>query len=140
VAVPAVRPVASGFAKNEAADPVALAAARIEEQLRATMRERRLDPFADRSQLVELVTELVDHDQELSFAAGNERELSLAVRILVERRLVESITGFGPLQPYLDDPVVEEIWISERLTGGLGCRGARLAPGRCCVGAIPGFL
>jgi pilus assembly protein CpaF len=26
---------------------------------------------------------------------------------------MESVAGFGPLQPYLDDPTVEEIWINE---------------------------
>ena len=29
------------------------------------------------------------------------------------RNLVESVSGFGPLQPYLDDPTVEELWINE---------------------------
>jgi pilus assembly protein CpaF len=30
-----------------------------------------------------------------------------------ERQIVASLTGFGPLQPLLDDPSVEEIWINE---------------------------
>ena len=29
------------------------------------------------------------------------------------RSLLDSICGFGPLQPYLDDPTIEEIWINE---------------------------
>ncbi|PJJ62374.1 CpaF family protein [Compostimonas suwonensis] len=29
-----------------------------------------------------------------------------------EREIVASLTGFGPLQPHLDDPEVEEIWIN----------------------------
>jgi pilus assembly protein CpaF len=28
------------------------------------------------------------------------------------RQVVASLTGFGPLQPYLDDPEVEELWIN----------------------------
>lgn len=32
--------------------------------------------------------------------------------------LVAGVSGFGPLQPYLDDPTVEEVWITEP---GLGC-------------------
>ena len=28
------------------------------------------------------------------------------------RLLVESVAGFGPLQPFLDDPTVEEVWIN----------------------------
>lgn len=31
---------------------------------------------------------------------------------LVARQVVAAITGLGPLQPYLDDPRVEEIWIN----------------------------
>ncbi|MCU1420819.1 MAG: CpaF family protein [Microbacteriaceae bacterium] len=30
----------------------------------------------------------------------------------VEREVVASITGFGPLQPYFDDPEIEELWIN----------------------------
>ena len=28
------------------------------------------------------------------------------------RRVLDTLTGFGPLQPYLDDPDVEELWIN----------------------------
>jgi pilus assembly protein CpaF len=29
-----------------------------------------------------------------------------------EREVLASITGYGPLQPYLDDPEIEEVWIN----------------------------
>ena len=29
-----------------------------------------------------------------------------------ERQIVAALTGFGPLQPLLDDPGIEEIWIN----------------------------
>lgn len=29
-----------------------------------------------------------------------------------EKRVVASLTGFGPLQPFLDDPDIEELWIN----------------------------
>jgi pilus assembly protein CpaF len=32
----------------------------------------------------------------------------------------DGVAGFGPLQRYLDDPTVEEIWINDRLTDGYG--------------------
>ena len=98
--------------------PVALTAARIEEQLRGLIREGRVDPIADRPGVTALVAELVADDQELAAASDTQPEMSRAVRLLLERRLVEAVSGFGPLQPYLDDPTVEEIWINERLTGG----------------------
>jgi pilus assembly protein CpaF len=36
----------------------------------------------------------------------------LADEALVERQVVASLTGFGPLQPFLDDPDIEELWIN----------------------------
>jgi pilus assembly protein CpaF len=113
VAAQTVRPVTTGFATDQAANPVALAAARIEEQLRALIREGRVDPVADRARVTALVADLVADDQELHAASDQTPEMSRAVRALLERRLVESVSGFGPLQPYLDDPTVEEIWINE---------------------------
>jgi pilus assembly protein CpaF len=36
----------------------------------------------------------------------------VADEVRTEREVLASLTGFGPLQPYLDDPDVEEIWIN----------------------------
>ena len=65
-----------------------------------------------------LVAELVADDQALYVAGDQTLELSRAVRAVLERRLVEAVSGFGPLQPYLDDPIIGEILINERLSGG----------------------
>jgi type IV secretory pathway ATPase VirB11/archaellum biosynthesis ATPase len=32
--------------------------------------------------------------------------------------VLDRVAGFGPLQRYLDDPEIEEIWIHERLAVG----------------------
>jgi pilus assembly protein CpaF len=37
---------------------------------------------------------------------------------LAARQVFDAVAGFGPLQKYLDDPTVEEIWINVRLTHG----------------------
>jgi pilus assembly protein CpaF len=37
----------------------------------------------------------------------------LGDRASVSRAILDAIAGFGPLQPFLDDPAVEEIWINE---------------------------
>ena len=47
----------------------------------------------------------------------SERALGGSLPLLVDeaatlRQVVATLTGFGPLQPYLDDPEVEEIWIN----------------------------
>ncbi len=41
-----------------------------------------------------------------------EKELSMAERDTVVRGLVDEITGYGPLQPLLDDPLVSEIMVN----------------------------
>jgi pilus assembly protein CpaF len=32
---------------------------------------------------------------------------------LAARQVFDAVAGFGPLQKYLDDPTVEEIWVNE---------------------------
>lgn len=44
-------------------------------------------------------------------ALGGSQPL-LADEADVARQVVATLTGFGPLQPYLDDPSVEELWIN----------------------------
>jgi pilus assembly protein CpaF len=90
-----------------------MAAARLQAQLRAVVRERGLDPVADRAGVAAVVADLVADDQMLAAALGSDPEEVRAGRASVERRLLESVAGFGPLQPYLDDPTVEELWINE---------------------------
>ncbi len=41
-----------------------------------------------------------------------EKELSMSERDAVVRGLVDEITGYGPLQPLLDDPLVSEIMVN----------------------------
>ena len=33
------------------------------------------------------------------------------------KSVLDAVAGFGPLQQYLDDPTVEEIWINEPSQG-----------------------
>lgn len=82
----------------------------LETDVREMVRRRGLDPLADAAQVQELIA-----------AAVRDYEEKAAVQVLppplgeaeeAERRLADAITGFGPLQPYLDDPTVEEIWIN----------------------------
>ncbi len=86
----------------------------IRDALDATLREvvRRdgVDPQRDHAAVRRLAASVVrDHD---------ERSLTGAVlpvtdsEALVEE-LVANLAGFGPLQRYLDDPSVEEIWIND---------------------------
>lgn len=80
------------------------------DRVRALVRERRIDPRTDAEAVRRAAADAVaEHEQ---------RSLTGAVAALDDPgrmvgQLVADLSGFGPLQPYLDDPEVEEIWINE---------------------------
>ncbi|HYN76002.1 MAG TPA: ATPase, T2SS/T4P/T4SS family [Candidatus Limnocylindria bacterium] len=82
----------------------------VEGHVRDLVRQRGLDPLAQPLAVRALVAEaLADYD---------ERTLSGALPALGDqaaaaRTVFDAVAGFGPLQPYLDDPSVEELWINE---------------------------
>jgi pilus assembly protein CpaF len=82
----------------------------LDASLRDAVRREALDPQRDPSAVRRLAARLVaEHD---------ERSLTGAVLPLPDAdtavdELVARISGFGPLQRYLDDPEVEEIWIND---------------------------
>jgi pilus assembly protein CpaF len=82
----------------------------IESQVRDQIRKRGVDPVRD----VAAVRALVDD----ALAAWDERALVGAVapvedRAALAKSVLDNVAGLGPLQQYLDDPEVEEIWIND---------------------------
>jgi pilus assembly protein CpaF len=80
------------------------------ERVRDLVRERRIDPRTDAEAVRRAAMEAV--------AEHESRSLTGAVRSLDEPELlvgqiVADVAGLGPLQQYLDDDMVEEIWINE---------------------------
>lgn len=82
----------------------------LEDDVRELIRRRRLDPSRDDVAVRDLIGEVLDDYDDRSLVGGL---VPLADRKETHRTLLESVAGFGPLQPYLDDPSVEEIWINE---------------------------
>ena len=82
----------------------------VEAEVRELVRRRGLDPAEDRLAVRRLVDEVVaDYD---------ERTLTSTLAPLTDtastaRTVYDAVAGFGPLQRYLDDASVEEIWINE---------------------------
>ncbi|MGH8891285.1 MAG: CpaF family protein [Acidothermaceae bacterium] len=82
----------------------------VEDEVRELVRRRGIDPATDGAGVRRLVEEVVaDYD---------DRTLTSSLPPLLDRvaamRLVyDAVAGFGPLQRYLDDPEIEEIWINE---------------------------
>ncbi|EFQ82803.1 type II/IV secretion system protein [Aeromicrobium marinum DSM 15272] len=78
-------------------------------RVRQVVRDRRIDPRADAGAVRRAALDVVAEHEQLSLT-GQVR--SLAEPELMVGRIVADIAGFGDLQPYLDDPDVEEIWIN----------------------------
>ncbi len=80
------------------------------ERVRAVVREQRIDPSGDAAAVHRVATQVVaDHEaRSLTGVVDSITEPELLIG-----RLVADISGFGPLQPYLDDPEIEEIWINQ---------------------------
>jgi pilus assembly protein CpaF len=82
----------------------------LDEHVRELVRREGVDPQREATVVRRIAEGVVrDHD---------ERSLTGAVTPVpnpesVVGELVARVSGFGPLQPFLDDPAVEEIWIND---------------------------
>ncbi len=82
----------------------------VAEEVRELIRRRGLDPTRDPAGVRRLVEDAVaDYD---------ERSLTGTLPPLADsggtvKLVLDEVAGFGPLQAYLDDPAVEEVWINE---------------------------
>src|SRR4051794_21417174 len=87
-------------------DPAAV----VEDEVRELVRRRGLDPSGDIEAVRRLAEEVIsDYD---------DRALTSALAPIADhagtvRRVLDAVAGFGPLQPFLDDPLVEEIWVND---------------------------
>ena len=82
----------------------------VDGEVRELIRRRGLDPFTDPAPVRLLVRDVV--------ADYTERSLTSALPPIgdpdaVVRDVLDRVAGFGPLQRWLDDPEVEEIWVNE---------------------------
>jgi pilus assembly protein CpaF len=82
----------------------------VEAEVRELIRDRRVDPIADpgvvRRLIDEVITDYLDRAVTSSLPPLNDTAS-------LSRQVLDSLSGFGPLQPYLDDSSIEEIWINE---------------------------
>ncbi len=78
-------------------------------EVRDLIRTRGIDPRTEPASARQLVSEVIaDYD---------ERTLRGRLPLLADpdaalRAIVDDVAGFGPLQKYLDDPEVEEVWLN----------------------------
>jgi pilus assembly protein CpaF len=88
--------------------PVAL----LESEVRELIRRRGVDPARDHEDLRQLVdAAITDYDERSLLGAVD----PLPDRAAAAKDVIDAVAGLGPLQRYLDDPSVEEVWINEPL-------------------------
>ncbi|GAB3350006.1 CpaF family protein [Modestobacter lapidis] len=82
----------------------------VDGEVRELIRRRGLDPFTDPGTVRVLVRDVVADYSERSLSSALP---SIADPETVVRDVLDRVAGFGPLQRYLDDPEIEEIWVNE---------------------------
>ena len=88
----------------------ATATEHIHDEVRELIRRRGVDPITDQRSTRALIDEVIAHYEE--------RVPTSSLPPLMDRRgtarfVFDSLAGFGPLQRFLDDREIEEIWINQ---------------------------
>jgi pilus assembly protein CpaF len=82
----------------------------VENEVRELVRRRGLDPVAQPGAVRRLVEDVIADYEDRSLSGPLP---SLGERQVVGRHVYDAVAGLGPLQRFLDDPEVEEVWINE---------------------------
>ena len=85
------------------------AASAVESEVRDRVRVRGIDPLVDPGSVRLVVDEVLADYAERSLGST---AVPIADGERVARDVVDAVAGLGPLQQYLDDPTVEELWIN----------------------------
>lgn len=81
----------------------------IEDEVRELIRRRGLDPSRQSGEVLSLVEAAVSDYDERSVVGTLPQLGQLDV---ARKQVFDAVAGFGALQPLLDDPTVEEVWIN----------------------------
>ena len=82
----------------------------IQDEVRELIRRRGIDPVTDHRSTRLLIDEVVAHYEERVAVSSLPPLLDRPGTI---RSVFDALAGLGPLQKFLDDPTIEEIWINE---------------------------
>jgi pilus assembly protein CpaF len=87
----------------------ATATAAVVERVRERLRAEEADPTRDPDHAVRVAYSEVRRHNDYALARGLQPVDDEAGCV---RDVLAQVSGFGPLQPYLDDPTVEEVWLN----------------------------
>jgi len=82
----------------------------VENEVRELIRRSQLDPTRDLEEMRQLVHDAVADYDERSLHGGLPALTDLDE---ATKSVLDAVAGFGPLQQYLDDVTIEEIWIND---------------------------
>ena len=89
---------------------LATATEHIHDEVRELIRRRGVDPITDQRSARALIDEVITHYEE---RVPTSSLPPLADRPGAARFVFDSLAGLGPLQRYMDDPEIEEIWVNQ---------------------------
>jgi len=89
---------------------VTTATEHIHDEVRELIRRRGVDPISDQRATRALIDEVIAHYDERVFTSSLP---PLTDRVGTARFVFDSFAGFGPLQRFLDDREIEEIWVNQ---------------------------
>ena len=89
---------------------MATATEHINDEVRELIRRRGIDPVTDHRSTRLLIDEVIAHYEERVPISSLP---PLIDRAGAARSVFDALAGFGPLQRFLDDPTVEEIWVNQ---------------------------
>lgn len=82
----------------------------VDVEVRELIRRRGVDPLRDPHAVRRLVEEVISDYGDRTLTSSLP---PLGDANAVASSVLNTVAGFGPLQPYLDDPEVEELWINQ---------------------------
>ena len=105
-----VRPGAGGAGQRVSREGDIDAVGTVELEVRELIRRRGIDPVRDVLAARRIVQEAVADYDDRAANGGLPQLPDLADAV---KSITDAVAGFGPLQAYLDDPEIEEVWINE---------------------------
>jgi len=82
----------------------------VEGEVRELVRRRGIDPVAEPDVVRRLIDDVIGEYLDRAVTSSLP---PLGDPTHVSRAVLDAVAGFGPLQPFLDDRTIEEIWINE---------------------------